>query len=178
MCMDRLYPLIKDVDLFAVEAKQHSSFLRSFRTAFANYECSTIRKMQKNGINELAAHKKAFSSVLEQIKTHIVEANGIVRLVALWILYVDRLTVWWNHVTVWWNRLTLTNGLLMADWRWLKANWRFRPLNFKTLAYVFPCEVTYLYRYMYINQSNFIWTGNGNNFNLNYLRSYVMLLEQ
>ena len=62
------------------------------------------------------------------------------RLTVWWI----RLTVWQNRLTVWWNRLTLTNGLLTADWRWLTANWRFRPLNVKTLVYVFPCEVTYI----------------------------------
>ena len=60
------------------------------------------------------------------------------RLTAWWI----HLTVWQNRLTVWWNRLTLTNGLLTADWWWLTANWRFRPLNVKTLVYVFPCEVT------------------------------------
>ena len=60
------------------------------------------------------------------------------RLTVWWI----RLTVWQNCLTVWWNRLTLTNGLLTADWWWLTANWRFRPLNVKTLVYVFPCEVT------------------------------------
>ena len=60
-----------------------------------------------------------------------------IRLTVWWI----RLTVWQNRLTVWWNRLTLTNGLLTADWRWLTANWRFRPLNVKTLVYVFPCEV-------------------------------------
>ena len=94
MGMDRLHRLVKDVDLFAVEAKHHPSCLRSFRTAFANYErrLSTIRKPQdENEINELAAHEKAFSSVLEHIKTHVVEANGIIRLVALRLLYVDQL---------------------------------------------------------------------------------------
>ena len=80
MGMDRLHRLVKDVDLFAVEAKHHPSCLRSFRTAFANYErrLSTIRKPQdENEINELAAHEKAFSSVLEHtcIKTHVVEAR-------------------------------------------------------------------------------------------------------
>ena len=62
------------------------------------------------------------------------------RLTVWWI----RLTVWQNRLTVWSNHLTLTNGLLTADWRWLTANWRFRPLNVKTLVYVFPCEVTYI----------------------------------
>ena len=56
------------------------------------------------------------------------------RLTAWWI----RLTVWQKRLTVWWNRLTLTKGLLTADWRWLTANCRFRPLNVKTLVYVFP----------------------------------------
>ena len=71
MSMDRLHRLVKAVDLFAVEAKYHPSCLRSFRTAFANYErrLSTIRKPQdENEINELAAHEKAFSSVLEHIR--------------------------------------------------------------------------------------------------------------
>lgn len=94
MGMDRLHRLVKDVDLFAVEAKHHPSCLRSFRTAFANYErrLSSIRKSQdENEIIELAVHEKAFSSALEHIKTHVVEANGIVRLVALRLLYVDQL---------------------------------------------------------------------------------------
>ena len=55
MGMDRLHRLIKDIDLFAVEAKHHPLCLRSFRTAFANYKrrLSTIRNPQEeNEINE------------------------------------------------------------------------------------------------------------------------------
>ena len=88
--MDRLHRLVTDIDPFAVEAKLHPSCLRSFCTAFANYDCrlSTTRKPQnENKINELATHKKAFSSVLEHINTRVVESNGIVRLVALRQLY-------------------------------------------------------------------------------------------
>ena len=94
MGMDRLHHLVKDVDLFAVEAKHHPLCRRSLQKAFANYEhrLNKIRKPQdENEINELSSHEKAFSSVLEHIKTHVVEANGIVSLVALRLLYADQL---------------------------------------------------------------------------------------
>lgn len=97
MGLDWLYWLGNGVDLFVVEAKHHPSCLRSFHTAFANYErriCRLDKLRDTKQMCELAAHDKAFASVLEHIKTHVVQQNGIVRLVVLRLLYIDELK--WN----------------------------------------------------------------------------------
>ena len=74
------------------------------------------------------------------------------------------LMVCWNRLTVCWNRLTLTNGLLTADWRWLTANWRFRPLNVKTLVYVFPCEVAFSFVKCLQERNKLFYSELGSNF--------------
>ncbi|KAJ7372661.1 hypothetical protein OS493_017933 [Desmophyllum pertusum] len=94
MGLVRLYSLVKGIDLFAAEAKHHPSCLRSFRTAFANYERSVSRVEKPRDAKqmlEFAAHEKAFASVLEYIKTHVVQQSGVIRLAALRLLYIDEL---------------------------------------------------------------------------------------
>ena len=94
MGMERLYRQVKDVDLFAVEAKYHPSCLKAFRTSFANHErkVSNLHKPQDTKqILEFIAHEKAFSFVLEHVKTRVVQQKGIAKLVNLRTLYVDEL---------------------------------------------------------------------------------------
>ena len=85
MGLDRFYTLVKDVDLFAVEAKHHPSCLRSFRTAFANHE----RRIAT--VPLVTCHQKAFVPVLEYLRFHIVQRNEIVRLTDLRLIYIKEL---------------------------------------------------------------------------------------
>lgn len=91
MGLIRLYRLVKDVDLFAVEAKHHPSCLKSFRTAFANYQRSVIRLGEAKDSNILVAHEKAFSVVVGSIQTNVIIKNEVVRLSDLRQLYVKEL---------------------------------------------------------------------------------------
>ena len=94
MGLFRLHRLVKNTDLFAVEAKHHPSCLRSFRTAFANYERGINRaKVPEYIENALvtAAHEKALVSVREHIKMHVIQRNEVLRLSSLRLLYVEEL---------------------------------------------------------------------------------------
>ena len=92
MGLDRFYTLVKDVDLFAVEAKHHPSCLRSFRTALANNECrSATVPLDPQQCCEVTAHQKAFVPVLEYLRFHIVQRNEIVRLADLRLIYIKEL---------------------------------------------------------------------------------------
>lgn len=86
MGLDRLHRLVKDKNLFALEAKHHPSCLRSFHTAFNNYERGLQRaKESKDTEHSLmsAAHEKAFILVREKIETHIVQQNEVIQLTSL-----------------------------------------------------------------------------------------------
>lgn len=94
MGLTLLHLLVKDVDLFAAEAKHHRSCLMSFRTAFANYErgiCRADKGKETDQFQMSAAHEKAFRTVLQHIQTSIIQQNEVVRLSALRLLYVDEL---------------------------------------------------------------------------------------
>jgi hypothetical protein len=86
----RLHRLVKNTDLFAVEAKHHPSCLRSFRTAFAIYERGIFRAEGAKDTDHTrmsAAHEKALVSILEHIQTHMVRQNEVLRLSSLRLLY-------------------------------------------------------------------------------------------
>lgn len=94
MGLDRLHRLVKNKDLFAVEAKHHPSCLRSFHTAFNNYERGLQRaKESKDNEHSLmsAAHEKAFTLVRERIETHVVQQNEVIHLTSLRLTYVQEL---------------------------------------------------------------------------------------
>ena len=84
----------KNRDLFAGEAKHHPSCLKSFRTAFANYERGMRRaEGPKDTEHALlsAAHDKAFASVLEVIQTRIILQNEVLQLSSLRLTYIAEL---------------------------------------------------------------------------------------
>lgn len=94
MGIDCLHRRVQNKDLFAVEAKHHLSCLRSFRTAFSNYERGIGRAERRNDTEHArvsAAHEKAFISVLEHIQTRIVQQNEVLRLSSLRLIYVEEL---------------------------------------------------------------------------------------
>ena len=94
MGLVQLHRRVKNIDLFAVEAKHHPSCLRSFRTAFANYERGILRAEGANytvHASMAAAHKKALVSVLAHIQTHVVQQNEVLRLTSLRLLYIEEL---------------------------------------------------------------------------------------
>ena len=94
MGLVRLHRQVKGKDLFACEAKHHPSCLKSFHTAFANYE-RRIRRSKRGKDTEQesmsAAHEKAFMSVLEHIQTHIIQQNEVLQLCSLRLLYVEQI---------------------------------------------------------------------------------------
>ena len=94
MGLDRLHRLVKNKDLFAVEAKHHPSCFKSFRTAFANHERGIRRAEGPKDTQHArmsAAHEKALIVVVENIKMHVVQRNEILRLSSLRQLYVEEL---------------------------------------------------------------------------------------
>ncbi|KAI4827603.1 hypothetical protein KUCAC02_030988 [Chaenocephalus aceratus] len=94
MGLVRLQRQVKGKDLFACEAKHHQSCFKSFRTAFANFERSSILKAGAKDTNQAfvsASHEKAFVSVLEHIGTHVVQQNEVLQLSSLRLLYVEEL---------------------------------------------------------------------------------------
>jgi len=94
MGLDRLHRQVQNKYLFAVEAKHHTSCLRSFRTAFFNYERGIDRAERRDDTEHArlsAAHEKALLAVLENIQTRIVQQNEVMRLTSLRLIYVDEL---------------------------------------------------------------------------------------
>ncbi len=94
MGLHRLHRGVKDVDLFAAEAKHHPSFLRSFRIAFANYERGNRITEEGDDTEQarvLTAHEKALACVLDHVTTHVVNQKGVVRLSSLWLIYIEEL---------------------------------------------------------------------------------------
>ena len=90
----RLHRQVKNKDLFACEAKHHPSCLKSFRTAFANYERGNVRTEGAKDTEHArisAIHKHAFISVLQHIQSHVVQLNEVLRLSTLRFLYVEEL---------------------------------------------------------------------------------------
>ena len=85
---------MKDVDLFAAEAKHHPSCFKSFRTAFANYERKNRITEEGNDIEQvsrLSAHEKALACVVDHVKTHVVNQKGVVCLSSLCSIYIEEL---------------------------------------------------------------------------------------
>ena len=81
---------VKDTDLFAhVEAKHHPSCLKSFRTAFANYERGIRRAEGPQYLS--AAHAKVLVLALGHIQAHFVQQNEVLQLSSLRLLYVEEL---------------------------------------------------------------------------------------
>lgn len=67
MGLVRLHRLVKDVDLFAADARHHPSCLIFFRTAYVNYERSVLRVSEATDTLMSVAHEKAFALVLENV---------------------------------------------------------------------------------------------------------------
>ncbi len=90
-----LYRKVKNIDLFACEAKHHVSCFKSFRSAFANYERkveNAIKGTEETRQADLSsAHDNAIQSVLQHVKIHIIQNNELVRLNDLRLIYIDAL---------------------------------------------------------------------------------------
>ena len=93
MGLVQLYRQVKNKDLFAVEAKHHQSCLKSFRTAFANFERGIQRSEREDTeqVQVSVAHDKAFTLVLAHIQKHVIQQNEVLKLVSLRNMYVDEI---------------------------------------------------------------------------------------
>ena len=88
--MFRYHRYMQHKDLFAVEVKHHPSCLRSFHTAFTNFERGINRAGDPKRTEQediAAAYEKAINFVQEHVQNHVIQWNEVQGLTSFRLLY-------------------------------------------------------------------------------------------
>ena len=85
-----LYRKIKDVDLFAAEAHYHESCHRRFFRDFDNKKKTEKKDFTLQDMNK-SAHKAAYNSVKQMLRTQLIDKEQVIQLSALREQYVIEL---------------------------------------------------------------------------------------
>ena len=86
---------MRGFDLCSVEAKQHTSCHRAFKTEYHNFIHAEARGKASSADMEqaciTAAHYEAFSSVIQFLHENIIQENKVLQLFSLRLIYIDKL---------------------------------------------------------------------------------------
>lgn len=91
----RLYRMVQDKDLHAVEAQCHRNCRDNFRNEYQNHiradERAKNRNLDTEQERKAAAYDDAFNSVVQHLNTHVVERNDVMQLTSLRLMFIFKL---------------------------------------------------------------------------------------